>query len=137
MKRYGYNIDKNKFSCLDKTKEETIARFLRDNKDEEDEPKVVLIGEFSKIKFTPKIKIESVLNDVQEQINSDSRLQTIKYFTDLTEEQKDKMEKSLSRSLKNWLNKNYHVPSFYSLTKTEPYLYKDGTLSLIKVPKIK
>lgn len=134
---YGYSIDDSSYSCLDKTKEEAINRFLKDNKDKIDQSKIVLIGEFNKISFTPKIKIESVLNDIQKEISSDSRLKTVRYFEDLTEEQKDKMEKSLSRSLKNWLSKNYYIPLFYSLTKTEPYLYKDGILSLVKIPKMK
>lgn len=89
-KLYGYGINGTDYGCLRKTKLEAINDFLEDNKKNLKDPTVFFIGEFNKVKFTPKVKAELILNDIQKEIDSNPQLKSVKYFEELTEEKKRK-----------------------------------------------
>lgn len=133
-KRYAYSLDNENFKSLHSTKTDAFNQFLEDANNKQET--VFFVAEFNKVNFSPKVRTETIMNDINDQLHEISALKHQDYFNqDFDEVKKNEMQKILTRSLKTWLKKNYKTVDFYTIDNIETYLYKNGQISLINTPK--
>lgn len=133
-KKYTYSLDNENFKSLHSTKTDAFNQFLEDTDNKQET--VFFVAEFNKVNFSPKVRTETIMNDINDQLHEISALKHQVYFDqDFDEVKKIKMQKSLTRFLKTWLKKNYKTVDFYTIDNIETYLYKNGQISLINTPK--
>jgi hypothetical protein len=127
--KYCYQLNNDSISTDFNTFEEALAAAIAGITVDK---LVFFIGKCDIEEYEPKISADDIFELIDEDLK-DAKRHT--YLQNISSKQKNELTKKLTDCFNRWAKKYDQSLSWYTIYDVEPYLYKDGKVSKIKIPK--
>lgn len=127
--KYCYTLDNTNFVPDFDTSEEAIAAAKENISADK---LVFFVGKCNIEEYEPKISADKIFEMIDKDLE-DKKRNT--YLQNVSDKQKAELTKKLTDCFSRWANKHEQSLAWYTIHDLEPYMYKNGEISKIKIPK--